>query len=439
MVGTQGSPDNQDAPQQQHFDAAGADVWTQLGALASCDGSDPILQLLVSEAIARYEELRGVTATIASRYRALVDAVPDAVIIHDESGNVVDANEAACQLYRQERESLLRSSMLELNPGLETEFLASLHEVQEHAPSLTATSSIVSEDGTTSDLELHARAYLDSGRVRIIAVVRDLGQRELAFQQLRESESWQRNLLREVDKGIIVFGQHGQVLSANRAACRTLQMSESDLRALAPDQWELWQYFDASGHSIDRSALPWVRAFQTGEPHESAIHGINLPGMTSTLWLSASAVPHFDGNRNEPDKVVCIFAEVTPIQRDAMMFAQLQSLNNIGAWQLDLDRDGLLCSSQMRAILDVPASTPISRPRMLEHFAGGDLERFRKAVDNAREGNQDEFEALMTTSIGRKRRVRIRVRPLFDGSRVHALFGTLKDITRDSPDTPLAV
>lgn len=435
MVGNQGLPEDSEHAVQQRKNAAEDDVWAQLEGLASRQEADPVLRLLVGEAIGRFAELRGVTATIASRFRAMVDAVPDAVIIHDESGQVLDANEAACRLYGLERESLLQASMLGLNPGLDSNFLIALHDRQGQLDGLTARTTIAREDGTHADLEMNAREYLDSGRVRIIATVRDLGLRAVALQQLCDSEAWLRRLATEIDKGIIEWNRRGQILSANPAACRVLQMSEFEMRALAVDQLERWRCFDARGASMDRSALPWTLAFETGKPQESMVCGLALPDLASTLWLSIAAVPRFEGGQAVPEKVVCIFSEITTLQRDALMFSEVQMLGNLGAWQFDLDLGVLLCSTQMHAILDVPTSTPITWQRMFESFTGPGMDRLRQAVAAAKEGRSDEFEAAMATTIGRKRRVLVRVRPLLAGTRVRAVFGTLQETSNENAPT----
>ena len=44
---------------------ADADVWAQLAEFASRADADPVLRLLVGEAITAHRNLRGITATIA--------------------------------------------------------------------------------------------------------------------------------------------------------------------------------------------------------------------------------------------------------------------------------------------------------------------------------------------------------------------------------------
>ena len=43
--------------------------------------------------------------------RALIDAIPDALLIHDEQGEILDANRAACLLYGFAHEELLTQAL----------------------------------------------------------------------------------------------------------------------------------------------------------------------------------------------------------------------------------------------------------------------------------------------------------------------------------------
>ena len=122
--------------------AAEMDVWAQLATFVARPDTDPVLRLLVGEAILSHRELRGVTATIANRYRALIDAVPDAITIHDETGRTLDANASACRLLGQDRSGLLEKSMLEIFCELDREFLLHLQQAIERDSGLIRSSTI---------------------------------------------------------------------------------------------------------------------------------------------------------------------------------------------------------------------------------------------------------------------------------------------------------
>jgi len=91
----------------------------------------------------------------------------------------------------------------------------------------------------------------------------------------------------------------------------------------------------------------------------------------------------------------------------------------------------MLWSAQMHAIFDVPPSIPASRERLLNHFSGMDQRRLRQALDTARTEEATEITARITTAIGRRRQVRIRLRALDQGSAAGGIIGCVQDITTE--------
>jgi PAS domain S-box-containing protein len=409
------------------------DVWAQLAEFATRADADPVLRLLVDEASANHRNLRGITAAIANRYRAMIDAVPDAITIHDESGRTLDANETACRLFQRERNTLLGSSIGDLFPDLDDNFIGQLCEAFEHdGASMTSTCTIDGGESNPSTLELHAQTYLDARQKRIIAVTRNLGPREDASERLRRSEAELRQLMRDMDKGVVVRNRKGQIISSNPAACRILRMSEAELLALGTDQLDDWHYVDESGRAIRYDDLPWSRAIVSGKAIESSIYGLSSSGIDDLRWLSIAAVPRFGNSQTDAEQVVSIFADITPIKQEASLFAHAQSLTSLGAWQLISGSDRMIWSTQMHSIFDVPVATPISRERMLDHFTGMDQRRFRQALESARAEETTEITARITTAIGRRRQVRIRVRALDRETTTGDVIGCVQDITAET-------
>ncbi|HOX70349.1 MAG: PAS domain-containing protein [Dokdonella sp.] len=410
---------------------AADDVWTQLAEFVSRPDTDPVLRLLVNEATAVHRNLRGVTATIANRYRALIDAAPDAITLHDENGRVLDANATACKLFGQDRDSLLACSMQSLIPDLDSAITGALAAAFDSNGILTCRSRIRRVDGSHSNVEVHAHSYLDAQNQRIIAVTRDLAARESAHDQLCRSEAELRQTLRDMDTGVVVRNRKGHIVSCNPAACRILQISEPDMLALRTDQLAQWCFVDATGADLATEALPWARAMKTGKAVESAVCGVHSPTLNGMRWLSITSVPRFGDNAVEADEVVSVFADITPIKQDATLFSHAQSLINLGAWQLMPGGERMLWSAQMHAIFDVPPSIPASRERLLNHFSGMDQRRLRQALDTARTEEATEITARITTAIGRRRQVRIRLRALDQGSAAGGIIGCVQDITTE--------
>lgn len=412
--------------------SAEMDVWDQLAEYAARADTDPVLRLLVEAADESHRNLRGVTATIANRYRALIDAVPDAITIHDETGHTLDVNESACRLLGQQRDGLLGRTLEEIFPDLDLDIPQCLHNVPDRDANLTSTSTLVRVDGQPTALELSARSYLDGQQQRIIVATRDLGPREHYLEQLRHSEAEFRRLMRDMDKGVVVRNRKGLIVASNPAACRMLRMSEPDLLALRTDQLVDWHFVDEHEQRIGYDALPWSRAITSGKAVESAICGLSSPGSAAILWVSVAAVPRFGNDKNSAEQVVSVFADISPIKQDASLFAHAQSLTNLGAWQLKSGSEHMIWSAQMHSIFDVPFATPVSRERMLSHFTGMDKRRVRQAVEAAKFDEITEIMARITTAIGRRRQVRIRVRALACESAIPDVIGCVQDVTGEA-------
>ena len=428
-------------PTVAHPTQAGAsemDVWMQLGELVARAETDPVLRLLVDAAMFNHRELCGVTATIANRYRALIDAVPDAITIHDDSGRTLDVNASACRLLGQDRTDLLERSFFDIFPEIDNDFLLQLKQSSDQDSGQIRSSTICRADGVQSALELNARCYLDGQQQRIIVSTRELGPREHDHAQLHQSEAELRKLMRDMDKGVVVRNRMGHIVSSNPAACRILQMSEADLLALGSDQLDDWQFVDENGRAMSNDALPWSRAMTTGKSTEAAICGLKSPNDHGTRWLSITAVPRFDANTRKAEHVVSIFADVTPIKQDASLFAHAQFLTNLGAWQLVSGTDRMIWSAQMHAIFDVPLSTPVSRDRMLSHFSGMDQRRLRQALEAPKAEETTEITARITTAIGRRRQVKIRVRALDRASTNGDVIGCVQDVTGETESDALS-
>ncbi len=407
----------------------GDDVWSMLAAIAADGSTDPGLRSLVEAAIASQNDLRGVAIAIATRYRSLIDAVPDAVTVHDESGHIIDANSAACRIFGYQREELQQLAVADLNPSLPADHMQRLLASARLGSTHTVETINRRRDGHEFPVEVHSAVYIDGGEKRIVAVARDIGARKDADAELRASEARFRLLMQVIDKGVVVQDQDGRIESCNPAACRILGRKESELQAMSAEQIAQWRVLDEHGDPVDVADLPSWRALRTGQTISNTVYGLYLPHLGSQRWLSITSVPQFAEGNPHPFRVVSAFDDVTSMKREAELFAQTQVLANIGGWQFDFGDDLLAWTSQVYVIFDLPAQSRVTLERMGKFFPGDARQRLLDAIANVRRGNPIELELRMTSAIGRRRWVRIVARPIRHGDDVPGLSGTLQDIT----------
>ena len=180
----------------------------------------------------------------------LFEASPDTLLLTDQRGLIIQANQRVATTFGYTREELLGQSVDVLIP----QKVQNLHRVhREH---------YYAQPGTRlmgQGLELHARrkggsefpveialSPVQTGReMQVLAVVRDITERKQAQEALRQSEERFRSLFEQGPLGVALMGIDGRMLKVNAAFCQMLGYSEAELTRITP--------FDIT-HPDDREA-----------------------------------------------------------------------------------------------------------------------------------------------------------------------------------------
>ena len=143
--------------------------------------ADAIAALAVDEPAAiplrrtreRIEALLRASDALESRYRSLLDAVPEAVTVHDRHGHILEANKTAESVYGYPLDQLRRLRIQDLNPALPDGYIPQLFDTFQVGRTETVETTNRHGDGHYFPIEAHSRMFLDGDDMRIIAVVRD--------------------------------------------------------------------------------------------------------------------------------------------------------------------------------------------------------------------------------------------------------------------------
>jgi diguanylate cyclase (GGDEF)-like protein/PAS domain S-box-containing protein len=364
-----------------------------------------------------------------TRYRTLIDAVPDAVTLHDEHGHILDANAAACRVYGYPLEQLRRLGVNDLNPDLPPDHMRRLWSTFELGQTITEQMRNRHADGSLFPIEVHSNAYIDNGERRIIAVARDISERQHAERELRDSETRYAMLLRAMDKGVLVQDGEGYIISANPAACRLLGLDEAELKALRRGDLDTWSFISADGDPLGFDDLPGNRALHSGSAIDSTLLGVYIPHLHAYRWLSTSSVPQFGDDGQRPQRVISTFSDVSTLKRESEMFRTTQRLGEIGCWEIDDLRGGLYWTEHMYRIHDLPPDSPVTEARALNFFVPESRSALARALADARSRAWSfELELQLVSAIGRQRWVSVRGQPLQRHGRIYGVVGTLQNI-----------
>lgn len=383
----------------------------------------------ILDAVERIEYLLRNAESVESRYRSLLDAVPDAVTLHDREGRVIEANKTAVDLYGYTLAQLKERSVFDLNPELAPDRMDEVWRTFKLGQTVTVETDNRHADGHRFPVEVHSNLFADGDDKRIIAVARDITTRRQAERAIAESDVRYRQLFDAIDKGIVVQDCKGNVVSANAAAERLLQISERTLidKQFDPSQW---RFVDADSVAVPERDLPPYAALRTGQAVDSTLIGVFNPVANSYFWFNVFSLPQFQEGEARPFQVISMFGDVTALKRQALLFEEVQQLAAIGGWEIDFRRDRVYGSEEVYRLHGLVRSGALTLKDYLAAFVAVDAARLQRAIDEARSsGKSFDLEARVVTPAGQRRWLRIIGHSQSESNIEGSLIGVCQDIS----------
>jgi len=181
-------------------------------------------------------------------FRTLIDQSNDAVqVVDPETLRFLDVNERACKDLGYPREELLSLTVYDIDPGADKACHATVLGKLRDAGSVVKQTIHRRRDGSTFPVETSLK-YVSLERDYVVAVSRNISDRQRAEEALRGSEDRYRDLVEHSEDLVCTHDLEGMLLSVNPAPARVLgyevaELMEMPMRDLiAPESRE---QFDA--------------------------------------------------------------------------------------------------------------------------------------------------------------------------------------------------
>jgi PAS domain S-box-containing protein len=122
------------------------------------------------------------------RYRRLFDQIDDSILIHDAEGHILDVNEAACRRLGCPRDELLQMKTVDVDPDYACEFEQRLGQKPDEGEGMLQRIQGVhkTRDGRLIDVEVNPTAITYGGQAAVLAVCRDVTERNRVERELRD-------------------------------------------------------------------------------------------------------------------------------------------------------------------------------------------------------------------------------------------------------------
>ncbi len=224
-----------------------------------------------------------------SRFRSLVEHAGDAFFLVDAEGGIVDVNQAACDSLGYSREELVRLSAAEIDDGFDAVRIAELTE-KVPGSQMTLNGTHRRKDGATFPVEVRVGPMELGGRPHLVSLARDISERRLAEDALRQSEERLRTVFEFAPIGMAIVDAQGWVVRSNRHFQQMVGYGAVELKKMS---------FSRFTHPDDLPGnLNLFHEMLAGRLNEYSYQKRYIRKDGGTVWghMTASRLPKADGD-----------------------------------------------------------------------------------------------------------------------------------------------
>lgn len=158
--------------------------------LTSTSEGKPSQILVTLTVITERKQAEAALRESEEQYRALFNQIGDTILIHDDEGNILDVNQAACERLGYSRDELLRMKTSDIDAA---EYGAKFYDRLEQQPGAGKLLDIagvhIARDGHEIPVHIHSRTITFKGQTAVMVVARDVTALKHAEQQAVELAS----------------------------------------------------------------------------------------------------------------------------------------------------------------------------------------------------------------------------------------------------------
>lgn len=357
-------------------------------------------------------------------YLPLVDhALPDALIVHDHFGRLIEVNNRACIAFGYSRTTLLalRITDLEQEPDLATA-QAEWSRLKPDIPAVRL-GQYRRADGSTFPVEIRFTCHETGGNRFYIRIIRDISERKRTRDAQLRSELLFRKILRYATTGIAITDWSGKFEQCNPAYCRLVGYTEEELKSTD---------FAVLIHPDDLDAnLQDIEDLKSGKVPDFIIENRYVRKDGRVVWAQkfVSALPDETG---KPARLLALVNDITErkhvemalAEREAQYRAVIETAAD-GFWMLD-EKGRILATNEAYARKSGYTQEELLGMSISRLEAEETPDQVARHVSRVRQYGSDLFETWHRTKTGERWPVEVNTSYW---PRAGRLFAFLRDIS----------
>jgi len=222
----------------------------------------PATQLILRD-ISERKRFLGALRESEQRFRSIMEAASDAIIVADQHGQIIFWNGGAERIFGYGTDEIIGKPLTLLMPSrYQQQHLAGMQRFISSGEARVIGRTVELEgqhrNGTVFPIELSLTAWMSEHQSFFSGIIRDITERKRIEQELRQSEHDYRSLFEQAHDAILIFEPDNEIiLEANQRACETYGFQREELIGMSLQAISVdYQY----GRNLVR------RTIQTGRP-----------------------------------------------------------------------------------------------------------------------------------------------------------------------------
>ena len=278
-----------------------------------------------------------------NKYLTIFESSFIPIILLDESLKISNLNHKAIELFTNLK---VAGSIYYNNSSSDSSFKLLNEQVIQFInsnPSETSFETHVTTNEGDLLFNVRLKKMLDVSRKfsGTVIILDDITAQKKAEQELKENETEFKNLVYDMQVGVLLQGSGSEILLSNPKALELLGISEDQLlgkTSFDPD----WNVIHEDGSPFPGHTHPVPQAIATKSSVTDVIMGVYRPSIGDRIWLKVDAQLQFNKD-NSIRQVVCSFIDITKrkhaeelLNRQNVLFNTLLKNIQIGVYMIEV-------------------------------------------------------------------------------------------------------
>ena len=221
------------------------------------------------------------------RFRDLVEKAGIAIIIDDEVGNIIFANEKASKLYGYSKRDMLKQSIKTLVHPDDFQDVIRFHEKRMSGETSSSNYEFrgMKKDGSVRNIELNATPLEKEGKIRGSRLyLKDITDRKDMEKDLMESEHFNKTIISSVEDGVVVYDAQFRYRAWNRFMEEITGISQKEVIGKVA--------FDVFPHLKEQGVDKLIKRALKGKTDRSKDTPYHVPQTGKSGWVVGVYSPH---------------------------------------------------------------------------------------------------------------------------------------------------